>query len=218
MSILEGEGIAFYTNYELAVGRPCLCTLRPEVFFCQIAARRISAVVTGGGMREILFLSFGNSFNETTSILEGRVVKVPHSTRTTILQLVDPACAAAQEHVETRIWNFIFCQFFSAKLRLGRISAVVTGGEIIYFFSIGNYFNETSSILEGRIVKGSHSTRTANLQLVDPDCAAAQEHVETRIWNFHFLSVFSAKLRLGRISAVVTGGGIRFFFFDWQLF
>ena len=73
---------------------------------------RISAVVTGGGNREILFLSFGNSFNETTSILEGRVVKAPHSTRTTILQLVDPACAAAKEHVETRIWNFIFCQSF----------------------------------------------------------------------------------------------------------
>ena len=35
-------------------------------------------------------------------------------------------------------------------------------------------------------MKVSHSTRTANLQLVDPACAAAQEHVETRIWNFHF--------------------------------
>ena len=37
-------------------------------------------------------------------------MKVPHSTRTAILQLVDPACAAAQEHVdvETRIWNFHF--------------------------------------------------------------------------------------------------------------
>ena len=96
---------------------------------------------------------------------------------------------------------------FSAKLRLGHISAVVTGGGIreIFFFSLGNSFNETTSILQGRIVKVSHSTRTANLQLVDPACAAAQEHVETRIWNFHFLSVFSAKLRLGRISAVVTG-------------
>ena len=106
---------------------------------------------------------------------------------------------------------------FSAKLRLGRISAVVTGGGIreIFFFSFGNSFNETTSILQGRIVKVSHSTRTANLQLVDPACAAAQEHVETRIWNFHFLSVFSAKLRLGRISAVVTGRGIReiLFFF-----
>ena len=62
--------------------------------------------------------------------------------------------------------------------------------------------------------------RSANLQLVDPACAAAQEHVETRIWSFHFLSFLSAKLRLGRISAVVTGGGIRkiFFFFVWQLF
>ena len=58
-------------------------------------------------------------------------------------------------------------------------------------------------------MKVSHSTRTANLQLVYPACAAFQEHVETRIWNFHFLSVFSAKLRLGRISAVVTGGEIR---------
>ena len=44
-------------------------------------------------------------------------------------------------------------------------------------------------------MKVSHSTRTAILQLVDPACAAAKEHVETRIWNFHFLSVFSAKLR-----------------------
>ena len=50
-------------------------------------------------------------------------------------------------------------------------------------------------------MKVSHSTRTTILQLVDPACAAAQEQVETRIWNFHFLSVFSAKLRLGRISA-----------------
>ena len=58
-------------------------------------------------------------------------------------------------------------------------------------------------------MKVSHSTQTAIFQLVDPACAAAQEHVETRIWNFHFLSVFSAKLRLGRISAVVTGGRIR---------
>ena len=101
--------------------------------------------------------------------------------------------------------------FFSAKLRLGRISAVVTGGGIreILFFSFGNSFNETMSILEGRVVKVSHSTRTAILQLVDPACAAAQEHVETRIWNFHFFHFFSAKLRLGRISAVVTGGGIR---------
>ena len=58
-------------------------------------------------------------------------MKVPHSTRTTILQLVDPACAAAQEHVETRI--------FSTKLRLGRISAVVTAGgirEILFFFRL----------------------------------------------------------------------------------
>ena len=73
-------------------------------------------------------------------------MKVPHSTRTTILQLVDPACAAAQEHVETRIWNFhlFFVSFFSAKLRLGRVSAVVTGGGIreIPFFSFGNSFNE----------------------------------------------------------------------------
>ena len=100
--------------------RPCLCTLRPEFgifIFCQFFSAklrlgRISAVVTGGGIREILFLSFGNYFNETTSSLEGRVVKVPHSTRTTILQLVDPACAAAQEHVETRIWNFHFLSVF----------------------------------------------------------------------------------------------------------
>ena len=108
-----------------------------SVFSAKFRLGRISAVVTGGGIREILFLSFGNSFNETTSILEGRVVKVPHSTRTTILQLVDPARAAAQEHIETRIWNFHFLSVFSAKLRLGRISAVVTGEgtrEILFFF------------------------------------------------------------------------------------
>ena len=92
--------------------------------------------------------------------------------------------------------EFHLLSVFSAKLRLGRISAVVTGGGIreIFFFSFGNSFNETTSILEGRIVKGSHSTRTANLQLVDPACAAAQEHVETRIWNFHFLSVFFCQI------------------------
>ena len=73
-----------------------------------------------------------------------------------------------------------------------------------FFFLFDNSFNETTSILEGRVVQVSHSTRTAILQLVDPAGAAAQEHVETRIWNFHFLSVFSANLRLGRISAVVT--------------
>ena len=100
---------------------------------------------------------------------------------------------------------------FSAKLRLGRISAVVTGGRIreIPFFRLAIFKNKTTSILEGRVVKVQHSTRITILQLVDPACAATQEHVETRIWNFHFLSVFSAKLRLGRILAVVTGGGIR---------
>ena len=89
-----------------------------------------------------------------------------------------------------------------------------------FFFPFGNSFNETTSIFEGRVVKVPHSTRTAILQLVDPACAAAQEHVETRIWDFHFLSVFSAKLQLGRISAVVTGGGIReiLLFFVWQFF
>ena len=56
-------------------------------------------------------------------------------------------------------------------------------------------------------MKVSHSTQTAILQLVDPACAAAQEHIETRIWNFHFLSFFSAKLWLRRVEAVVTGGG-----------
>ena len=97
-------------------------------FSAKLRLGRISAVVTGGGIREILFLSFGNSFNETTSILEGRVVKVSHSTRTTILQLVDPVCAAAQEHVETRIWNYQFWSvFFLPNCGLGRISAVVTG-------------------------------------------------------------------------------------------
>ena len=58
-----------------------------------------------------------------------------------------------------------------------------------FFFSFGNSFNETTSILEGRIVKGSHSTRTAILQLVEPACAAAQEHAKTEIWSFHFWSV-----------------------------
>ena len=58
----------------------------------------------------------------------------------------------------------------------------------IYIF-VRNFFNATS-ILEGRVVKVSHSTQTAILQLVDPACAAAQEHIKTRIWNFHFLSVF----------------------------
>ena len=72
-------------------------------------------------------------------------MKVSHSTRTAILQLVDPASASAQEDAETRIWNFHFLSvFFSAKLRLGRISAVVTGGGTreILFFSFGNSFNE----------------------------------------------------------------------------
>ena len=158
-----------------------------SVFSAKLRLGRISAVVTGGEIREILFLSYANSFNETTSILEGRVMKVPHSTRTTILQLVDPACAAAQEHVEPE-FGISFFVSFSAKLRLGRISAVVTGGEIreILFLSFANSFNETTSILEGRVMKVPHSTRTTILQLVDPACAAAQEHVETRIWNFIF--------------------------------
>ena len=63
-------------------------------------------------LEKSFFFSFGNTLYETTNILEGRIVKVSHSTRTANLQLLDPACAAAQEHVETRIWNFIFCQFF----------------------------------------------------------------------------------------------------------
>ena len=52
-------------------------------------------------------------------------------------------------------------------------------------------------------MKVSHSTQTAILQLVDPACAAAQEHVETRIWNFHFKSVFfcqiAARAYLGQL-------------------
>ena len=64
-------------------------------------------------LEKSFFFAFGNSFNETTSILQGRVVKVSHSTRTTILQLVDPAYIADQELVETRIWNFhFFVSFF----------------------------------------------------------------------------------------------------------
>ena len=66
-----------------------------------------------------------------------------------------------------------------------------------FFFSFGNYFNETISILEGRVVKVPHSTRTAILQLVDPACAAAREHAETRILNFHFLSVFFCQIAAG---------------------
>ena len=58
-------------------------------------------------------------------------------------------------------------------------------------------------------MKVSHSTRTEILQLVDPACAAAQEHVETRIWNFHFLSVVFCQIAARGISAVVKGGGIR---------
>ena len=63
-------------------------------------------------LEKSFFFSFGNSFNETTSILEGRVVKVSHSTRTAILQLVDPAYAAAQEQAKTLIWNFLFWSVF----------------------------------------------------------------------------------------------------------
>ena len=65
--------------------------------------------------------------------------------------------------------------------------------------------------------KVSHSTQTAILQLVDPACTAAREHIETRIWNFHFFVSFSAKLRLRRIWAVETGGGNPYFSFG-QLF
>ena len=43
-------------------------------------------------------------------------------------------------------------------------------------------------------MKVSHSTQTAILQLVNPACAAAQEHVETRIWNFNFLLVFFCQI------------------------
>ena len=91
-------------------------------------------------------------------------MKVPHSTQTTILQLVDPAYAAAQEQVETRIWNFHFLSVFSATLRLGRSSAVVTGGGIreILFLSYGNSFNETTSILEGRVVKVLQETASSH--------------------------------------------------------
>ena len=38
-------------------------------------------------------------------------------------------------------------------------------------------------------MKVSHSTQTGILKLVDPACAAAQEHIETGIWIFHFLTV-----------------------------
>ena len=81
-------------------------------------------------------------------------MKVPHSTRTAILQLIDPAYAAAQEHVETRIWNFHFLSFLSGKLLLN-----------------------ATSILGVRVVKVSHAN--AILQLVDPAYAATQEHAKT---------------------------------------
>ena len=48
-------------------------------------------------------------------------MKVSHSTRTAFLHLVDPTCAAAQEHVETRIWNFsCFVTFSAARAHIGR--------------------------------------------------------------------------------------------------
>ena len=135
--------------------------------------------------------------------------------------MVDPAYATAQEHVETRIWNFHFLSVFFCQIAAREYFGSCNRWRNYRnpFFSFGNSFNETTSILEGRVVKVSHSTQTAILQLVDPACAAAQEHAETSIWNFHFSSVFSAKLRLGRISAVVTGGGIReILFFVWHFF
>ena len=75
--------------------------------------------------------NFGHSVKFTylfvisRGILVVRVVKVSHSTRTAILQLVDPACGAAQEQVETKIWNFhffvsfFFCQV-AARAHIGR--------------------------------------------------------------------------------------------------
>ena len=68
-------------------------------------------------------------------------MKVSHSTRTVILQLVGPACAAAQEHVETRI--FIFCQFFcqnAAREYLGSCNR--WRNQRNPYFSFGNSFNE----------------------------------------------------------------------------
>ena len=50
-------------------------------------------------LEKSFFFSFGNSFNETMSILGVRVVKVSHANA--ILQLVDPAYATAQEHAKT---------------------------------------------------------------------------------------------------------------------
>ena len=68
-------------------------------------------------------------------------------------------------------------------------------------------------------MKVSHSTRTAILQLVDPACAAAQEHLETRIWNLYFCQLFFCQIAARGISAVVKGGGIREIpFFIWQFF
>ena len=63
-------------------------------------------------LEKYFFFSFGNSLNKTPSILEGRVVKVSHSTRTAILQLVDPVCAAVQDTLRPEFGIFIFCQFF----------------------------------------------------------------------------------------------------------
>ena len=44
----------------------------------------------------------------------------------------------------------------------------------------------------------------AILQLVDPACAAAQEHVETKIWDFHFLSVLEYSNVLRVVDQILT--------------
>ena len=62
---------------------------------------------------------------DSTSVLEGRVVKVSHCTRTAILQFVDSACNAVQEHVEFRFRNFHFCQFFC---QIAATTGVTGGG------------------------------------------------------------------------------------------
>ena len=64
-------------------------------------------------------------------------MKVSHSTGVAILQLVDPVCAAAKEHVETRIFNF---NFLSARACLG--SCICWRNQRNPYFSCGNSFNE----------------------------------------------------------------------------
>ena len=50
------------------------------------------------------------------------------------------------------------------------------------------------SILEGRVSEGIAFYTNCDLAVGRPSCAAAQEHVETRIWNFHFFVSFFCQI------------------------